>query len=121
MDADGQYSISLRDDARRALDEAECISGYPFRFQGISSENYPVHASVHLARPGQPFHEVSYSTRYQRLLDYMAAHEAGHIVRIYRAPPEQRLLSGIQGSQRSGSSPSLSPRCLPSRGDYRIY
>jgi len=58
----------------------------------IEKEGLKVHAKVKVARHEMKEHYIFYNSRYSSFTPHLIAHECGHILRIFRAPPDQRLM-----------------------------
>jgi len=43
---------------------------------------------------------LAYNPRYERYLDYLIAHECGHLLRLWSVPPSERLLPTVTVEQR---------------------
>jgi hypothetical protein len=50
----------------------------------------PAAARVRFAEADEPMHRISYRPDQSPFVDYLIAHEAGHIVRVFSAPQEER-------------------------------
>lgn len=87
-------------DTRKIINKAIDVSGHGLQVHRKNMDNYGIHATVHLARQGEPDHVVAYDSKHEELLDYLIAHECGHIIRTYLAAPEQRLVPSTDAENR---------------------
>lgn len=58
----------------------------------IEKNNLKTYAKVKIARSGMSNHYLYYNPDYEGFLSHLIAHECGHILRIFRAQPEKRLM-----------------------------
>lgn len=83
-------SVPLNEATRAILDETQGFTGKPFRFE--HNPDLPVQAFVKIARSSMSHHIITYSGTDTSLLNHHIAHECGHILRYYAAPPASRLM-----------------------------
>jgi len=83
-------TIPLHDSLRTILDEVRQVTGKNVEF--IQKTDLPSFAMAKLARRSMPRHLVLYTTDREPFINYMFAHECGHILRMFRVPEEKRLI-----------------------------
>ncbi len=54
-------------------------------------------------------HLIYYDPLHERFLDHLVAHECGHIIRLFDAPPEERAVTATTGEQRERIVEQLLP------------
>ncbi|MBI4446875.1 MAG: hypothetical protein HY645_13340 [Acidobacteria bacterium] len=81
---------SLRAHTRGILESAASMSGYTIVVS--SDSNLDVWSSTRYPRQGEKNCLVSYNPSCEKFLDYLIAHECGHIYRFFTARPEDRLV-----------------------------
>jgi len=82
--------VNLNESTRAILQETQRVTGKPFTF--IHNPKLPVQASVKIARSSMSSHIITYAGTDISLLNHHIAHECGHILRYYSAPPQSRLM-----------------------------
>lgn len=76
--------------ARQPVELASSVSGYPIAIE--SDPGLDVWSSVRFPRKGEKACLITFNPAYVKYLDYLVAHECGHIYRFFSAKPEERLL-----------------------------
>lgn len=83
-------ALAIPEETRAILSYAKNITGKDFDFYADS--NLQTWATVKPARNTMPVHIVRYNPKYADKLPYLLAHEAGHLIRMWSAPLEQRKI-----------------------------
>jgi hypothetical protein len=83
-------SLDLVTDVKLILAEVEDISHKRIEF--IEKEYLPTYAGVKIARKNMPAHLIYYKREHGPIINHLIAHECGHIIRIYQAPEEKRVI-----------------------------
>ncbi len=55
---------------------------------------------MRVARKGEARHTLRYNPRYETHLDYLVAHECGHLLRLWSVPPGERLVPAVGRKER---------------------
>ena len=89
---------SLRRDVRDILWRAERMTGREIRI--VPYPSLEAWASIRVARKGEARHTLRYNPRYGRHLDYLVAHECGHLLRLWSVTPEERFVPAVGRKER---------------------
>lgn len=76
--------------AKDAIVNTMLVTGYPIAL--ARDPNLDVWSNVRVPRGGDEFSLISYRPDKEKYLDYLIAHECGHLYRIFSAPPGDRLV-----------------------------
>lgn len=80
----------LCDDLKAILKKAEIISGKGFQF--IEKEDLTEHAGIKIARKDDEKHLIYFKKEHIDLLQHFIAHECGHVIRIFSANENDRVV-----------------------------
>lgn len=83
-------SLDLVPDVKLILAEVEEISHKRIEF--IEKEELSTYAGVKIARKNMPAHLIIYKREHGPIINHLIAHECGHIIRIYQAPEQKRVI-----------------------------
>lgn len=72
------------------LEKVKKITGKNVEF--IEKSDIGSYAKVKIARKNMPSHIIYYVPEYSEQINHLIAHECGHIIRIFEAPEEKRIL-----------------------------
>ena len=89
---------TLRPEAQDILWRAEKVSGKRVRI--LPYPSLEAWGAIRIARDREPYHILRYNPRYERHLDYLVAHECGHLLRLYSVPPGERLVPLVTRKER---------------------
>lgn len=89
---------TLRPEVQGILRHIEDVSGQRIRI--ARDPSLTTWATVSIAESEATPHTIRYAPRYETHLAYLVAHECGHLLRLWSAPPETRLLPSIAKKQR---------------------
>ena len=90
----------LHPDVGRIWKDIENLTGRGFLLAPDGTIASYANALVELGEPGSPLYVVRYVPSKEDDLPYFLAHEAGHILRYYRGPPEKRVMPMITEEAR---------------------
>lgn len=68
--------------------------------QIVPDSGLSTRAAVRVARANDAHHVLAYNPEYERYLDYLIAHECGHLLRLWSVPAPERFLPSITAGQR---------------------
>jgi len=83
-------NLDLAPDVNKILAEVEDITKKKIDF--IENKKLTVYATVKIARKNMPAHLIIYGREHDAIINHLIAHECGHIIRMYKAPEEKRLI-----------------------------
>ena len=72
------------------LEKVKELTGKGIEF--IEKNDLPTYAAIKMARKNMSAHLVFYKKEHNELINHLIAHECGHILRIFSAPVEKRLM-----------------------------
>lgn len=78
---------NLRAASRSVLQQVETLTGKPVQF--MRDDKLSIMATLQMARNGAEFHVLRYRPT-DEPLDYLIAHQAGFVLRLFQNPPEAR-------------------------------
>jgi hypothetical protein len=83
-------TLELIEPVRSILMDVELATGKPLKF--IEKDQMSTFAAVKVARRAMPAHIIFYRKQHDELINHLVAHECGHILRMFGAPDEKRLI-----------------------------
>ena len=83
-------TLELIEPVKSILSEVEAATGKPLRF--VEKDELNTFAAVKIARKTMPTHVVFYRAQHDAIINHLVAHECGHILRMFGAPEEKRLI-----------------------------
>ncbi len=87
--------IALLSDTRKIIEEVKDKTGKDIIIRKSSSLN--TYAIAKTARSSMPSHIIDYNPVHSNILNYIIAHECGHMIRIYEEKNENRLMPYSDG------------------------
>lgn len=84
----------LRQVTKDILQSVELVTGKSVQL--MRDENLTVLAALSIARNGADFHVLRYKPSNEPM-DYLVAHQAGYLLRLYECPPEKRFDFSVTG------------------------
>ena len=88
----------LNDSVYEILNLVETITNKSFDF--VEKSDLDVYAAVRIARENMPKHILYYKTSHSDLLNHLIPHECGHIIRLFKAPPEKRVMAAVDNETK---------------------
>jgi len=82
--------LELISETKEILNDVEELTKKKFKF--IPNSKITSHAKLKMAREDMENHIVYYKAGVDQRINHIIAHECGHIIRIYEAPPSERLI-----------------------------
>lgn len=83
-------ALQLLQAVRSILERVKELTGKSIDF--VEQEDLPVLAMLRMAGEDSPHHRLFFKTDHDELVNHVIANECGHILRIYSAPEEKRLI-----------------------------
>jgi hypothetical protein len=107
--------LELMESVRSILSQVRELTGKDFRFIE-KNDLQGSHASVKIARRSMPEHLIFYRGVHDNLINHLVAHECGHILRLFRAPPEKRKMVATNETTRAKAMGELASEIDRIRG-----
>lgn len=82
--------IALLSDTRKIIDQVRDVTGKDIIFR--ENNNLNTYAIAKTARSSMASHIIYYKVIHEDILNYIIAHECGHMIRIYEEKRENRLI-----------------------------
>lgn len=92
-------NLTLIEPVQAILKKVEEVTNKGFEF--IVKDAITKHASVKIARKNMPKHIIYYSGTHSDIINHLVAHECGHILRMFRAPENKRLMPQSTEKEKS--------------------
>jgi len=83
-------NLDLPDSVNRIFDEVKSLTGKAVKL--IEKSDLNTYATIKIARKSMPDHLMYYKPEHTGIINHLIAHECGHILRVYGAEPESRLV-----------------------------
>lgn len=80
---------NLSDDTKQVLESTHHLIGVPIE---LKEEQNPLYRAEIIMRKNAEKYTLKYNQKYESELNYLIAHECGHILRFWQAPDEERKL-----------------------------
>ena len=105
-----QHHHDLLTDTRAILSRAEELTGTPIRLIADTSLGDLAQARLKLASAPDAPHEIRFNPKDARSRDHLIAHECGHLLRLWGAPPGERYLAAVHAEGRRAAARKLQPQ-----------
>ena len=102
-------SSFLSAQARNVAELAASVSGYPIVVR--SEPTLDVWSKARYPRPGESICLITYHPAHAKFLDYLIAHESGHICRFFSARPEDRMVPAADPSALQKARRQVAGEC----------
>lgn len=104
--------LGLLSETRAILAQAEDLTGTPIRLIADPSLGDLAQARLVLAREPGASHEIRFklTPKDAPSRDHLIAHECGHLLRLWFAPPEERFLGAVHAEERRTAARKIRPQ-----------
>ncbi len=92
-------SITLIDSVNTILEKAKEISGKQVVL--VERNDLKTYAIIRMARKNMPSHTIFYKPNHTDVINHIVAHECGHIIRTFGAPPEKKVIPISDNASRA--------------------
>ncbi|MFA6371143.1 MAG: hypothetical protein WCW68_00815 [Methanothrix sp.] len=91
--------LELIEPVKSILSDVEAATGKPLKF--VEKDDMNSFAAVKIARRSMPAHIVFYRKQHDAIINHLVAHECGHILRMFGAAEEKRLIPAKSRDDRA--------------------